>query len=278
MEILSEHSVFSREAREERGEPTDLGTLFLWGAVILALLGLNAFSWIFCMYVFGNPEVPFNYKLLTHPKIDRLDPIRGFEPVTAPRGNFQGARKLYTEVYDYTPEQINAYNGILKRHYLHNYKERDDVPYLSGNFRIESVRELQPEDVFPSGLAIRAVAEDLPAAYLDLVLPSEKVPAGHYKPGENLVVEESATCAALLHVQPLGEDKICFTVVPLVMREFKTPSGETIATKPPERLNLETGHWPISHAASLDDEPKSADEEKGAEAEPAKGKDDSGAP
>ncbi|MCB1235518.1 MAG: hypothetical protein KDM91_10640 [Verrucomicrobiae bacterium] len=253
MEILSDHTSFSREAREE-AEDTGAGNLFLWSVAIVVLLGLNAFSWIFCMYVFGNPEQPFCYRLLT--KLDKLDPVGGFSPVTAPRGRFHGPKDLYTEVYALTEDQLEPYNAILKRLYLYNYRERDDVKFISGTFFVESVRRLEAADIFPSGLAIRARAEDFPAAYVDLVLPSDNPPDKHFKPGDVLEIEESATCAAVLNAAKLEEDRICFTAVPLVERKIETPAGEIISVKPPEKLNLGTGRWPLSDAGiDLAEEP-----------------------
>lgn len=249
MEILSDQSSFSREMREEEGEMGDANNLFLWSIVIVVLLGLNAFSWIFCMYVFGNPEVPFNYRLLV--KLDKLDPIEGFKDVTAPRGNFFNIKQLYGDVYEYGEEDLNVYNNILKRLYLYNYDERNDVTFISGDFQVVSVRHLESGDVFPRGLAIRARAIDFPAGYVDLILPSDTPPALHYKPGDHINLEESASCFAVLHVQWLDDEMVCFTAVPLVMRNFETPAGTTVGVRPPERLNLDSGRWPMSEEGSL---------------------------
>jgi hypothetical protein len=250
MEFLTEHSEFSREAREERED--NIGSLFLWSVVIVVLLGLNTFSWLFCMYVFGNPEVPFNYQLLT--KLERLDPLTGFKPVDAPRGKFHNVKTLYLEHYEYTTENLNAYNGILKRLYLKNYRERDDVKFLSGTFKVESSRELRPDDVFPHGVAVRLQAEDYPAAHVDYVLPSPagaEIPAEHFRPGDVVQIQESATCAALLHVHRMEDDHVVFTAVPLVVREYETPAGTKLQVAPPEWLNLGSGRWPISDGAGL---------------------------
>jgi len=261
MEILSGQSSFSRETREEEGETGDASNLFLWSIVIVVLMGLNAFAWIFCMYVFGNPEVPFNYQLLT--KMEKLDPIEAFEPVTAPRGKFFTVRQLYGDVYEYENSELNVYNNILKRYYLYNYKERDDVTFVSGRFQVLGVRALESDDVFPKGIAIRARALDFPAGYLDLVLPStEPVPAHHYRPGDPLDLEESASCFVLLHVHRLGDpDEVCFTAVPLVKRDFQTPAGTTLSVHPPEWLNLETGRWPLSDEPEMKATPVSPADE-----------------
>ncbi|MCB1063576.1 MAG: hypothetical protein KDN20_11725 [Verrucomicrobiae bacterium] len=279
MEFISEHSIFSREAREERED--NIGSLFLWSVAIVVLLGLNAFSWVFCMYVFGNPEVPFCYKLLT--KLEKLDPIESFDPVSAPRGKFHGAKSLYLEYFDLGSDKLNAYNGALKRFYLKNYLERDDVTYISGTFTVESSRELRTEDVFPHGVAVRLKAEDFPAAHLDLVLPSPEdavIPKEHFRPGDIVQIPESAFCAAVLHVQRLDNDQICFTAVPLVKRDdekredgsvtntrYQTPAETLLTIIPPEKLNLETGKWPISDGSGLVASPIEKDEAADADSE-----------
>lgn len=261
MDIVSDQSIFSREAREERAD--NIGSLFLWSVAIVILLGLNAFSWVFCMYVFGNPEVPFCYRLLT--RLDKLDPIEGFEPVTAPRGQFNAARSLYAEYYDpetYDIEGLNALNGILKRYYLKNYFETGDVVFLSGPFNVETVRTLDSGDVFPHGLAVRLKAEDFPDAHVDLVLPvpeDVEIPEEHFRKDDLFQVEESAMCAALLHVHRGENDQMVFSAVPLVKREedspLPTPAGSALIVSPPERLNLDTGRWPLSDDPAPEDAP-----------------------
>ena len=160
MRFLSEESSFSRNSREQDEGRYVSGNLILWIAAIAVLTGLNFASWSFCMWVFGQPEHPMNYKILT--RLDKLDPIQGFIPTTAPRGKFHSSKDLYSNVYPFNRTELKAYNGILKRHYLKNYKERDDVTYLAGDFVIERVRKLTDNDVFPSGLAVRAKGKKLP--------------------------------------------------------------------------------------------------------------------
>lgn len=155
---------------EEEISPAKGGTLFLWGVLIIFLVALNAFSWIFCIFVFGNPEVPFNYALLT--RLNKLDNIEGFRPEDAPRGKFRTAKDLYLEQYAYTDEELHAYNALLMRAYLANYDGKNyNVVYLNGDFRVEKVRLLTKDDIFPYGVAILAQATDFPAVYVDYILP-----------------------------------------------------------------------------------------------------------
>ena len=246
MEIFTGQSSFSREAREKTGERQDDG-LFLWVLVILVLIGLNAFAWAFCMYVFGNPEVPFNYNLLTRPWIDRLEPLQNYSPVSAPRGKFLTAKEFYSEQYQIKEKSLDGYNAILKRNFINSYVSvgTTDTKFLRGSFKVEGVTLLTADDVFPSGIAIRARAQDFPAALLDYVLPAESVPANTWQIGDVLEIERSSTCAALVHIERLSDDEVCFTAVPIVEREHQTPGGGIVKSKLPERINL-TGTWPMS--------------------------------
>ena len=246
MEIFTGQSSFSREAREKTGERQDDG-LFLWILVILVLIGLNAFAWAFCMYVFGNPEVPFNYNLLTDPRIDRLAPLENYSPVSAPRGKFLNAKEFYGDQYRIKEKSLPGYNSILKRNFIKSYVgvPTSDTKFMRGTFKVEGVTLLTEDDVFPSGIAVRARAQDFPAALIDYVLPAEDVPANTWQVGDVLEIERSSTCAAVVHIERLTDDEVCFTAVPIVEGEHQTPGGGVVKSRLPERINL-TGTWPMS--------------------------------
>jgi hypothetical protein len=248
METVSGQSSFSREVREQDEGRYASGNLVLWLAVIAVLVGLNFGSWSFCMWVFGQPEHPMNYALLT--RLDKLEPIEGFTPVTAPRGKFQSVKDLYAQAYPFGPAELRAYNGILKRHYLKNYLERSDVTFVSGEFTIVSSRPLAEGDAFPSGFVVTARSTNFPDAHLELVLPSPEPPQDlGLEPGETLKVEESSTCAALLHVHRNPDDTMVLTAVPLVSREFEFEDGESIRVKPPGRIRMEPELWPLGEGS-----------------------------
>lgn len=245
METISDQSAFSRRAREQDDGRYVSGNIILWIAVIAVLIGLNFASWSFCMWVFGQPEHPMNYRLLT--RLEKLDPIHGFTPVTAPRGKFLSAKDLYAQVYPFSDTELRAYNGILKRYYLKNYLERDDVTFLAGEFTVISVQKMGAEDVFQSGLVIRGRSTSFPDAVLDLALPSSKVPESFMLAvGEIIKVEESSTCAAVLNIERLEDSSMIFTVVPLVDRIYEFGEGASIDVQTMERIQIEPERWPIS--------------------------------
>lgn len=245
METLSDQSPFSRQAREQDEGRYASGNHILWLAVIAVLVGLNFGSWSFCMWVFGQPEHPMNYRLLT--RLERLDPIHGFTPVSAPRGKFLAAKDLYAQVYPFSETELRAYNGILKRHYLKNYLERDDVTFLSGEFTVLSVQRMDRNDVFPSGHVIRGRSTTFPDAIVDFALPAEPAPETFsLAAGQVLKIEESSTCAALLHIERLEDATMVFTAVPLVERAYEFGEGAKIAVKIPPQIRIEPSCWPIS--------------------------------
>ena len=248
MEFLSEESDFSKKNSREDEDPNAAGgNLILWGVAIMVLLGLNAFSWIFCMFVFGHPEDPFCYKLLS--KLEKVPEVKGFSPTTAPRGDFFSVKQMYAKIYPYTDGELKAYNDIKKRHYVKNFYERSDATFISGEFVVQNVRKLGENDVFPAG------SED------DLLPISEKeedegkqrepmklipIPDRLYVAGEVLKIEESATCAVLLHIDRQENDEMVMTVVPVVNRAFKAANGAELTSRPPQRLNLAAKRWPLS--------------------------------
>jgi len=245
MELLTEESSFSRSSREKDEGRYVGGNWILWLAAIAVLVGLNFASWSFCMWVFGQPEHPMNYKLLM--KLEKLEPLKGFNQVTAPRGKFFSAKDLYSQVYPFNPSELDAYNGILKRYYLKNYLERNDVTFLKGDFDVVSVRRLNEEDIFPNGIAVRAQANTFPDAFVDLVLPSQDEVKELYRIGDPLSIEESATCAAVIHVYRDENDGMTFTAIPLVEREFAVGAGgEEISVSPPGVINIGSEKWPVS--------------------------------
>ena len=272
MEFVKDKSSFSREAREQDEGRYVSGNTLLWVATIAVLLGLNFASWSFCMWVFGQPEYPMNYKILT--KLEKLPPIHGFIATTAPRGKFHSAKDLYAKVYPFSDVELKAYNGILKRFYIKNYKERDDVVYLSGDFLVESVRRLTEDDVFPDGLVIRAKADKFPDAYIDLVLPGIFIPEDPCKAGDLLKVEESLACVAVLNIKRREDDVMIFTAVPLVADQkqpFVLGPEKLMVVSPPEHLQLDKRKWPVSDAPAIEEPAKPA-EEKEAEKEDAPAK------
>lgn len=252
--FTSDRSTFSRQARlggrKKRGDDG----LFVWSAVILILTALIVFSWVFCMYVFGNPEKAFNYNLLV--RVGKLVGLRDYEPHSAPRGKFNEPKDIYATYYNKSKGELRALSGVLRREYVTNFNQVLDVTYIRGNYKIYNVRELGPKDVFPSGLAVRGQCEDYPNVVIEYVYPAEQLPERHFdlKVNNLLEVGTKTTCAAIINISQIDEDRILFTAVPIVYGEQQTPAGTIIVTAPPDRLNM-FGKLPITDEAIAGPEP-----------------------
>ena len=269
MEAISQESSFSRNTREQDEGRYRSGNLVLWLAAIAVLVGLNFASWSFCMWVFGQPEHPMNYGLLS--RLEKLDPIHGFTPVSAPRGKFFSAKELYAEVYPLTATGVGAYNGVRKRSFIKNFVEAEDVTFISGEFRVDSVQSLDEKDVFPHGFAIRASSTSFPDLLLDLVLPTEEgVGPFELKPGEIIEVGESTFCAAVLHIERPDDVLMIVTATPLVTLRSPLEVGGPLRPRThtfggnevplvvttQETLRLERECWPVSNGIADAIEPK----------------------
>ncbi len=239
-------STFSKASPVDQ-DLEESGNLFIWVIVILILLGLNIGSWSFCNMVFGHPEHPFSYKLLT--KLEKIEPLKGFTKTGVPGGKFLTAKDLYARAYPFKRSQLKAYNGILMRNYLWNFKDRAPATFVSGTFKIEAVRPLTPEDLFQRGIIIMGIADKFPDAKIELILPTAEVieKADQYQVGEMLEIGKSSMAAVVLHAAKQGDDEpMVFLAVPLITKNadhsnlpFKTPSGQTLILETPQWLNIQ---------------------------------------
>jgi hypothetical protein len=229
-------------------EEVDEGTsLFIWVIVILILLGLNIGSWSFCNMVFGHPEHPFSYNLLT--KLEKIEPLQGYTKTGVPGGKFFTAKDLYSQAYPFKKSQLKAYNGMLMRNYLWNFKDRDPATFVCGSFKIEKIRPLTSEDLFQKGIMIVGIADKFPDAKIELILPTCEVieKADQYQVGEMLEIGKSSMATVVLNATKQGEDEpMIFLAVPLITKSadqsnlpFKTPSGQTLVLETPQWLNIQ---------------------------------------
>ncbi len=254
----SDRSTFSRQVRLGNNKKGDDDGLFLWSVLIVVLTALTAFSWIFCMYVFGHPEKAFSYNLLT--KLEKIEGLKDYQPAGAPRGKFNTSRDLYNLYYNQDKAGLRSISSILRREYITNFLGVERVTYIRGDFRIDQIRELGSKDVFPSGIVLRGQSEDFPNVVLEYIIPAEAIPPAHYdlKLNRLLQVGTSATCAAVINIARIGEERICISAVPIVYGRLETPAGTEIVMAPPEKLNL-FGKLPITQEGASEAETSTAE-------------------
>lgn len=245
--LSSDRSTFSRQVRLATSrKPQDDG-LFFWAVLITILTGLTAFSWIFCMYVFHQPEKAFNYSVLTRCK--KIKPLVDFDPSNAPRGKFNTARDLYAAYHDFSPHELREISAMLRRRYVLNFHGADPVTYVQGTYHLSQIKALTERDIFPSGLALRGQSEDYPNIEIEYLLPAPSLPEVHYDSEVNgtLEIGTSSTCAAVINVAEAGEDRLLITAVPIVYGAHETPARTEIRMEVPKSLNL-YGPLPVTQA------------------------------
>jgi hypothetical protein len=217
--------------------------LFWWTIAITFMMGVATFCWFFSIMVFQHPEKPMNYKVLA--KVNKLPIIRKFSVYTVPNGAAKSAKDLLAGYFAYTPGQMEVSNAILKRAYIRNYDRQDPPIYLTGKFQVLEARKLTAADVMTEGWIVRTRSVDLEDVDVEVVLPNLMVDKAPFEVGEVLTLDKRSTFAALVHVERLGEDRFCGTVVPLVYEGFKREGGDVLTMNPPVKLNLEAS-WPLS--------------------------------
>lgn len=224
------------------------GNFFIWTIFFVLLIAMNAGVWTFSMMVFGYPEQPFNYRLLT--RLEKLDPIKRFPALGVPKGKFHTPQQLYEAFYAHTPQHLKAVNARLLRDYVTNYSKAEDLVYVRGTFRIYQVKELTGSDLFPSGVVLRAIYQEYPQVVIEMILPATEIPAEHFKIGDDIAidVEGSSSFATLLHVEKLRDYKICFTLLPLVYGSYPFDDKNKLSLAPPKVLNMD-GSLPVTEEA-----------------------------
>jgi hypothetical protein len=120
---------------------------------------------------------------------------------------------------------------------------------------------------------IRGRSTTFPDGIIDFALPAAKTPEKfEYAAGQVLKIEESTTCAALLHIDRLEDGTMIFTAVPLVEREYVFNEAARIAVSPPPLIHIEPDRWPISgEAEAIETKPVSLSPEATEAAEKAEG-------
>ena len=232
----------------EYDPPPKKDNLFLWTVFLLLLLGVACSTWIGVYVIFGQPDLPFSYKILR--KFKRLDPPQRFKVNVAPQGEFVSSEKLFNRYNALTPVALRDANKQMERSYLRNYPISPlSAAYITGRFTIMNSYELGEKDFFPSGVVALAVSDDFPKLLIEHVYPAGSSIAPLIKrnlqPGMDIELRRTYELTTVLHATKLPEGKIVLTVVPLNYGSyiFKGTSGG-FTLEPPPTLNV-GAPWPI---------------------------------
>ena len=204
-------------------------------------------SWLVCLEVFGNPEVPRNYEILR--SIGRVPELKLFPADDLPDGVTLDAAGLYSRFYPSQNAQLTKFNARMLRNYLTNFDSPEAVVHVGGEYRIEKVRKLKEGDFISSGVVVRARAMVAPdegldptpyPVWVDCVIPTRDESAAQAFPiGGMLKLGGGGAKVTLLHVGRVaaGADQVlCFTVTPLATGAFRVSEDKRIDTKAPARV------------------------------------------
>lgn len=240
--------------------PRKDGGLFLWTVAILLLMGFAIACWIFSFYIFGHPEKPLSYSILT--KLKKLEDPKRFEITAAPQGEFLNASQLWNRYNKMSDRELERASEALLRNYLRNYKlTRDKVPYVVGSFNILDSNELTKNDLFPSGVVALAASTTTPQVVLEHVFTADArvIPVLHRMliTGLNLRLDKNIDLSAVVNVKRLSDGRLQVTAVPILYGNYAASTGSgTFSLEPPTDLNMAAGLPVIKTQGVLDAEQK----------------------
>jgi hypothetical protein len=227
---------------------------YFWWILAHALaLCFTTLSWFLSLYVFNNPELPQNYRILE--KIGRAPVPQAFTALDAPQGVSIRPDTIYRNYASLATatnaKKLKKTNVRLLRAYLQSYAEVEKPTYIEGDYRILQIRPLTAKDLFYPGFVIRAQALIQPdklrppgpyPVLIEYMYPCENKAAFTWcKPGDLLDVKKIPNCVALLHIAHLGttdEPIINLTVAPIAYGDIKIGENRLITTFPPTQFNL----------------------------------------
>ncbi len=219
--------------------------LFLWTVFLLLLAGVGFTCWLGSFYIFGHPEQPRAYRILS--KLGKIAPPVRFLVTKAPPGEFLRAQRVFEQYSKFTSLQLEHENELLIRNYIKNYTETKRlVPYLMGKFTILKTYELQSTDLVTSGVVALSQSEEYPQLLVEFIYPTpaQSVPELQQllQPGLEVHLEKTLDLSAILHVGHALDGRLQVTTMPLLYGNYALKNGVgTFSLEPPKFLNVAAG-------------------------------------
>lgn len=223
---------------------------FWWFCAIILSVVFAVTSWIGCLYIFGHPEDPNNYRILK--KLNRLPEFTAFTPLTAPSGSLLAADTASSKLLALDAKQRKTLNGEFKKNIITNFKDPKFVHYIAGSFLITEVRKLTDEDFITQGFAARARAYVRPNQYsppsawpvvIEYLFPCDDENAINvFNTGDMLEISKVPYCASIAHISDYsekGEKVLCLTIMPLSFTKYKNKKSGTFTLSPPSFFNID---------------------------------------
>jgi hypothetical protein len=221
---------------------------FAWTVAILLLIGFALAAWLGSFYIFSQPERPDSYRILQ--RLHKIEPPKRFELTAAPAGEFLNSKQLYDRYSSMGNAELARTNGELARNYIRNYQTvRGLVPYVVGRYKIIAARELEPGDVFTSGMVVLTNAVDNGELLMEHLYPANPEALPLMKQtlnvGLEIKLERSHDISSVIHAERLSDGRMMITAIPLLYGSYTVTRGlGTFRLEPPLTLNLAAG-WPL---------------------------------
>jgi len=234
-----------KERNDYGDQKPNLTSLFWWSLTISTLSALVILSWVSSIYIFNNPSEKIPYKILS--KFDKLEPIEKFSKSTPPQSKigFRSLRELMeTEFSNLSGVYLDYQNKKLLKNYIENYKIKNSIYYVKGDFKITNTKILDKSDLITNGIAIEANSKNFPKTAVIFILPAlqdQNVETDLI--GQDLTLGTDIF-SSVINVSTTANKRMTFTVVPIVYGNFKLPNSLTVNMSPPQKLNID-GNWPL---------------------------------
>jgi hypothetical protein len=232
------------QASEGLSSRRDSG-IFGWTVIILIFIGVAVACWIGSYYIFGHPEKPFSYQILS--KLKKIDTPKRFELTAAPRGEFLRAPQIMERYGKMKPRQLARTNETLLRNYIRNYKPADGlVPYVVGTFNILDSYELKKDNFFVSGVVALAQSKENPNLLVEQIFCADKrvVPMLHRTllTGLDIDLKRENELAAIINVEQMRDGRVKLTTVSILYPSYESATTDgTFTLDPPSDLNVGAG-------------------------------------
>jgi hypothetical protein len=228
--------------------PPSRPAYFWWFLANILALCFAVTSWLACLHVFGNPEVPRNYEILR--RLGRLPEIRRYTVLDAPNGTSLNPQGQYARFFSMTEEKRAVMNARLLRNYLTNFERPLALTYIEGEYQINAARLLDKNDFIKQGFVVRARALVRPDEYtkaapypvlIDYVFPTSRTEEMKgFRSGDLLDVKKSPNCAAIIHVDQVSDEDetfVCLTVVPIAYGPYQVGGDVAFEIAPPVEIS-----------------------------------------
>lgn len=225
---------------------------FWWLLANTLALCFAVVSWVVCLNVFGNPEVPRNYRILK--KLDRLPELRRYTVLDVPNGNALSASELYGKYFGLDESKHDRLNSLLMRNYMRNFRKNLLLTYVEGEYQVIDARKLDKSDFLYPGFAIRAQAlvraDEFTQSVgfpvmIEYIFPTKDTDAADlFSVGDVLEVNKNPNCAAVLHVSKTvadDEPALLLTVIPIAYGPYRVGRARSFSIEPPMELNPSKG-------------------------------------